>query len=163
MTKGKIIGQISSIVVQTRAGTELWNDQSAEFDIFDSARFETFKTEFPDVIFRTGPIPIYDCSGLTFASRRTRLLDMYCEKTCLEEDCYEEVDFRIVLPGDIVIYHDNLGGIQHSGIVLRIDIDELGIRNHQILSKWGKGPETIHGLNDCPYNEGKRKFYRITR
>jgi hypothetical protein len=43
----------------------------------------------------------YNCHGLTFASRRTRIYDV---QQVLAEDAYEHIPLNEVEPGDVIVY-----------------------------------------------------------
>ena len=109
-----------------------------------------------------GPCNTYDCHGLTFAARRTTIIDSI--ETILEEDDYFEIAAEDAGTGDVIIYWSkpNLlsgiaGYIQHSGIVLgRADSGVL-----RIWSKWGHGDEWVHNFDDCPYNSDDVRYYRL--
>ena len=65
---------------------------------------------------------------------------------------------REVLGGDVVIYYDDEGDPNHSGLVVEYSDDRLIPR---ICSKWGFAGEFIHWLNDVPEMYGPvHKFYR---
>src|SRR2546430_14604689 len=84
---------------------------------------------------RTDPNPRYNCHGLTFASRRTCVLDENEISRILQEDGYEPVGREAVLPGDIAVYYSNNGSsIDHSGIVVSAPEGPGGVP--MICSKW---------------------------
>lgn len=106
---------------------------------------------------RTQPSPVYNCHGLTFASRRTRVIDAGGIARILQDDSWTEVQMADVLPGDIVIYYSEDGDPNHSGIVLFKN--NLGIP--EICSKWGTAGEFNHLLTDHPSIYGPNtRFYR---
>jgi hypothetical protein len=111
----------------------------------------------PKAIYRCGPSPVYNCHGLTFASRRTRIWTDNAIKLILTEDNYAIVEKEFVLPGDIVVYY-NAGDAEHSGIVVEAQ-SPMSIR---VVSKFGSGNELVHWLYDvAPYDTSDIKFYRI--
>ena len=79
----------------------------------------------------------------------------------LEDDDYVEVDYKDVLPGDVVIYYStgkngaSIGDPEHSGLVVE-RVNPLG--EIKVLSKWGYGDERIHGLKDCDYDIDDIRF-----
>ena len=119
---------------------------------------EILKT-FANVKARTKPSPIYNCHGLTFASRRTRIEKSSDLQIILKDDEYIEIhSFDKLMPGDVVIYYSESGDPNHSGLVVEID-DKLNLPI--ICSKWGTAGEFIHTLNDCPKHYGPQtKFFR---
>ncbi|MGO8761968.1 MAG: hypothetical protein ACLP2P_02765 [Desulfobaccales bacterium] len=146
-----------SIIVQTRQGNNILNEQ-----LFTISSFE--QNQFPEYImyvnakFRTKPTAIYNCHGLTFASKRTNIFDVDQLFKILEEDRYFEIASEDILPGDIILYFSPEGDIEHSGVVIREPDAYLKIP--QIYSKWGKYCEAIHFANNCPYDFSNVKYYR---
>jgi hypothetical protein len=59
----------------------------------------------------TEPTYIYNCHGLTFASRRTAINDPVAVRKILAEDEYIRVPQGDTLPGDVVIYVSQEGDI----------------------------------------------------
>jgi hypothetical protein len=113
---------------------------------------------FKRVTARTGMSSLYNCHGLTFASRRTSIEDTTSLQHILADDNWREVKVEDVLPGDIVLYFSTDGEANHSGIVIQFD-EQLHLP--VICSKWGRAGEYIHNLNDCPSIYGPiKKFYR---
>jgi len=99
---------------------------------------------------------------LTFASRRTRICEDHIVKLIIKDDSYIQIDSASVKAGDIVLYVNIDGEIDHSGIVVQESSNP--IEGHLILSKWGGGAEVIHRLNDVPNAYGNRfEFYRCDK
>ena len=79
-----------------------------------------------------------------------------------------EKDARV---GDIVVYFDNDGNQEHSGIVVgQQSLTDLSSSTQtgfpprqipQIWSKWGKGNEMVHLVGDCPYHSENVRYYRL--
>ena len=153
------------IVLQTRRGNDSnvrnsqINEPLSSKDLHDS---EIFKRSHNFATFRTGPCGYYNCHGLTFASRRTRIFEAADISKILYDDNYVLVDEKDVLPGDIIMYYRN-GDPQHSGIVIYIPMQQEPIEYLKILSKWGSSHEVVHLLKDCPYYSSCDSilFYRI--
>jgi len=112
--------------------------------------------------------PVYNCHGLTFASRRTQVSDNVLP--ILEDDGFGQVPEKEARAGDLVLYSTARGEVVHSGVVVgrkRIEIiagDQFFIP--VIWSKWGKGYEMIHNAGECPYldDEGSyTSYYRLER
>jgi cell wall-associated NlpC family hydrolase len=103
---------------------------------------------------------VYNCHGLTFAARRTGIdPDAFDFQRLLEEDCYELVDQeRNALPGDVVLYYDSSGKLQHSGMV--IAGPENGFGFPRVLSKWGRWGEVIHLAHVVSELYGPTREYR---
>lgn len=108
---------------------------------------------------RTDMSPLYNCHGLTFACRRTRVTDTGGIARILSDDKWAEIEMRDLLPGDIVVYYSDEGEANHSGIVVSRD-EALGIPT--ICSKWGSAGEFIHLLTEYPRTlyGPHQKFYR---
>jgi hypothetical protein len=104
-----------------------------------------------------GPTIAYDCHGLTFASRRTRIWRATEIQKILHDDGYVQVARADVLAGDIAVYFKD-GDAEHSGIVV-----EKGSLIPKLLSKWGDCQEFVHFANDCPYATGDIRYYRMPR
>jgi hypothetical protein len=106
---------------------------------------------------------MYNCNGLTFASRRTQIWDPREIVRILREDGYEECSPAEVLPGDTVIYYGAQNDPIHSGIVVGTTAPPLA--TPMVCSKWANLSEVIHPLNNCPYMDdlgaGGIRFYRV--
>lgn len=152
----------TSIALQTRKCTDIPNSQTTniiEADI--EAQMLKFREKHLGIIVRPNTITgIYNCHGMTFASRRTGI-DMV-HGHIIEEDNYVQLDNSAILPGDIVAYVSENGDIEHTGMVLSIS-ENKNIMDTFILSKWGDGSEVIHALYNCPYEKSNIKFYRCEK
>lgn len=104
---------------------------------------------------------LYNCHGLTFASRRTQIDDPAAIRLILDDDNYEEVSKKDVLPGDIILYCSPNGDIEHSGIVVGAPTDRL--EQPRIVSKWGIGPEFVHSATmvNGEYDLTNIRYYRM--
>jgi len=152
----------ANIVVQTRRGTSIENNQSFDVTYWDEVVDRDLRAKHLGAKFRTGLCPVYNCHGLTFASRRTRIWRPESVPTILQEDAYELIPEDEVLPGDVIIYTGDDGDAEHSGIV--VEVRTLGsIRTPWICSKWGPGSEVVHSWGDCEYNLANVKYYRVTK
>jgi len=108
-------------------------------------------------VFRTKVLTHYNCHGLTFASRRTRIWKSPELQHILVEDGYEELPREQVLAGDVIVYfHD--GDAEHSGIVVGITGTDF-----RVVSKWGFGEEVEHWEYQCPYDPTGVKYYRVKK
>lgn len=114
--------------------------------------------QWPKVQFRTKATGMFNCHGLTFASRRTQINSPAELRKILEDDQYVPVKLTDVQPGDVVLYVGANGDFNHSGIVVEY---KDGMVHPLIWSKWGNGPEAVHALLDCPTAYGpNHEFYR---
>lgn len=153
----------TKIIVQTRLQTDIDNIQPWHYAAFEWAQLENEPNKYlPMGAVRVGKAcPVYNCHGLTFASRRTQVdgsTDTPISRI-LEEDGYTRIPEPESVVGDVVIYRDAKGVIQHSGIV----VGRGDFKVPTIWSKWCKSYEMVHPLNACPYNDCTTEFYRITK
>lgn len=151
----------TKIIVQTRVGSDIPNSQSHEYSSFEESQFSKLESKHPNAVYRTSPNPIYNCHGLTFASKRTGIHVTTVLQFVLDDDGYTEVPRDQVLPGDIILYVGELGDIEHSGIVVSEPDKDLMIP--RVVSKWGKYKEVVHWANDCEYSFANPKYYRVTK
>ncbi len=145
------------IQLQTRLGNNIENSQEHDFSITERNYFQMLDRKFPNANIRTPENPIYNCHGLTFASRRTRIWSSKAIRMILKDDSYIEVNLNQVKPGDVIIYLDEQGDFEHSGII--VDVDETHLLP-RVVSKWGGYKEVIHWANQCPYDSFQMRFYR---
>ena len=148
-----------SIILQTRKGTNITNYQSREISQFNKNYFNKIENDYPNALKRTKPSGLYNCHGMTFASRRCFIENSEQIFLILSDDDYIEIDHKNVLPGDIVLYFSKDGDIEHSGIV--IEKPEPPFYIPKIVSKWATHAEFIHYANDCPYEKTNIKYFRI--
>ena len=150
------------IVIQTRTGRDIFNAQSFEISASEEGGFKYYRQKYSRAIFRSGVVPVYNCHGLTFGSRRSGIPDTSEVNHILHDDKYDNVQLADVLPGDIILYisaEDN--DIEHSGMVISKPEEPFYVP--WVLSKWGRGAEVIHWANHCPYDFSLAKYYRIRR
>lgn len=159
---------MGSILLQTREGTDILNTQASELTNWDWHCADKVKDSYgnPNMArYLSGPCPLYDCNGLTLASRRTSL-DLendLCQ--ILKEDGYEEVVSDDPQPGDLVMYVDEQDGhISHTGFVAKLEPDATGsFEVPWVWSKWGKGHEVLHHVAYCPYMPATYRYFRMTQ
>lgn len=151
------------VITETRRAQRIANGQVTEVDIWQVQKLAEMKAKYPYARFRTPFIPIYNCHGMSFASRRTQINDPREVRKIVGHDGYQTVVPEDVLPGDLVLYVDpQTGDAEHSGTVASIPDKKTGIVGFLVVSKWGHGPEVVHTLADCPYPHCLHQFYRIT-
>jgi hypothetical protein len=152
-----------SITLHTKTGSCISNEQ-CDISLWDKGQFKEYEDRWPLTETRCEPTGIFNCHGLTFASRRTCVSDANEVKRILELDGYETVNQSNVMPGDIVLYRGEKGDIEHSGIVVDVPKDkETDFGIPKIVSKWGKFKEFIHRANQCPYNYLTATYHRIKK
>jgi hypothetical protein len=147
----------SQLHLHTRCENQVKNEINREpIRYGDQRAIGDYQKQYPKALHRpVGPSRIYNCHGLSFASRRTWIWSSTEIAMVLVDDEYIKVDRKEVLPGDVVVYSTR-GDAEHSGLV--VSVDNLGPR---ILSKWGACHEVVHRLNECPYDSTEIVFYRI--
>lgn len=152
-----------TIAVETRQKTSIENEHDpSPPSPGDQMQADALRQRYSGAVHRPTAVgTTYNCHGLTFASRRTQIWKTSEVRKILAEDGYVRVPQQAdVLPGDIVLYVDESGDIEHSGIVLhKEDLGLLPIV--KILSKWGSAHEVIHGHMDCPYSLRSLEYYRV--
>ena len=158
----------TSITLFTRRGNKIDNIQGWELSNHQLSLLPNNLNRFgpPFVKFLTKDgCPVYNCHGLTFGSRRTSV--EASNKTInliIQDDGFEEVKPADVQEGDIVIYYDEDGEVQHSGIVVEMMRSaSLASSVPKVWSKWGLAQETVHHFKTMPYNNVEPKYFRMTR
>ena len=91
----------------------------------------------------------YDCHGFTFLAGAEWINNGEVEKI-LKDNKYFVAQNPSV--GDVVIYRDNKGLIQHSGIVAAVS----GNKVTRVISKWSVYGLYEHNLEDVPDSYGKK-------
>ncbi len=152
-----------AIHLASRTGTQLDNLQANKLSRFELSVEADLRAQFRDVhaaTFLTGSCPVYNCHGMTFASRRTKP-EPEAFTTLLEEDGYRKVGpDEFVQVGGIAIYLDDDDRVAHSGLVVGL-VQAYGFDRivPWVLSKWGSGPEVLHRYDYCPY-PSRVDYYR---
>lgn len=153
----------TSIVLQTRLRKEIDNLQPWEYSGFEWKQLDVEPTKYePLGAYRVNDIcPVYNCHGLTFASRRTQVASETATiAMILEDDGFEEIPERDAKIGNVVVYYEDNGRPEHSGIVIgRQPAFDIPL----IWSKWGKGYEVVHPLGACLWGGMTKRFYRISK
>jgi hypothetical protein len=89
---------------ETSAATGIDNEQRTDISVYDRNLAERFARKHPWAKPRTTPSAMYNCHGMTFASRRTRITDVAGISRILGDDKWIEIAPKEVLPSDIVVY-----------------------------------------------------------
>ena len=146
------------IRLQTSLGRDIPNEQRAEFSQVEQNSVAILQERHPRAKVREATSGVYNCHGLTFATRRTRIPDSTSIRMIFADDKYQLINPTEVLEGDVVAYVDSHGDIVHSGVVISPST-ETG--PSVILSKWGYGPEVLHSVNDVPpvYRKARIEYY----
>lgn len=146
------------IKLETSKRSGIKNEQLSDISTFELNWAKKLEKEFPNAIKRSDVSSLYNCHGLTFASRRTRIYDPKEIQKIIVDDNYIEIPQNQAVAGDIVLYLSENGDANHSGVVIESHPNDL---NTKVFSKWGNGAEFIHGVHDCPGMYGPvKKFYR---
>lgn len=150
------------VVLVTRRGNPIENRQ--EIDFCGSERIPDYRSKHRAATMRNEPNPYYNCHGMTFASSRTRVFDGSIGMI-LADDGYTEVTADEALPGDVVLYYNAKGEINHSGIITTSPSKgEYGFP--WVVSKWGMLNEVHHLAYDVPplYQPvDNLRYWRITK
>ena len=112
------IADYNQIVVQTRVGTPIRNSQDYEVSPESLERQGNLSSGHPMAQSRAKARAFYNCHGLVFASRRTWIYHLPDLTTILREDGYKEIPRTAVLPGDVILYRNVDGDVEHSGMVV---------------------------------------------
>jgi len=159
---------LKPVVLSTRTGRPILNGQSDAISLFEWHQIGDIQRRFPPgplLQYVNGTCPLYNCHGLTFASRRTTIgPEDSLIPTILKDDGYEEIQKANTQPGDLILYlnpEDN--EVEHSGIVVKVVESPLGSPVPHVWSKWGKGPEAIHHFGECPYSPENVQFFRLRK
>src|SRR4051794_2875412 len=93
------------------------NEQLNEISPFELGQLASLAGKYTlGTMQRSGSTPRYNCHGLTLAGRRTGVFEAIVVNQALEEDGYREVPRDEVQPGDLILYNDPSGDVEHSGI-----------------------------------------------
>ncbi|MES2182652.1 MAG: hypothetical protein V4493_11200 [Pseudomonadota bacterium] len=144
------IGQGTTIPLATSQGNSIDNVQHpCTPDLADQHWDSVFAKRHLSAKPRAKMSGRYNCHGMVFASRRTRIFSANEVQKIITEDSYIDVTLENVLEGDFILYQEE-GDIIHSGIVIEPP-SATNMYNPLVISKWGSGREYIHRGNDCPY------------
>ena len=148
------------IRLETSKRRRIENEQDTEICGYSINWYRRLAKRHPNAKQRTDISAVYNCHGLTFASRRTRIIGRAIIDRIIEDDKYREIELQDVMPGDIVVYYSDDGDPNHSGIVVT---PKIQINVPWVCSKWGGGGEFIHSIDDHPKTYGPNKiFFRCT-
>ena len=152
--------------MRTRLNNDIDNIQPWHYSAFEWNQFgpQSTKYEKMGAVRISEACPVYNCHGLTFANRRTQVEEageMTVAKI-LNDDGYQEVPEAQTKTGDVVVYYNDQGQVEHSGLVVGRIVGS-GLNVPEIWSKWGKGYEWRHPLRICPWNSMATKFYRMVK
>jgi len=113
-----------SIPLATRTGRAVPNVQDLDLPPHRVRLYlDASKRRFPRAELRRLPTGCYNCHGLTFASRRTQILDPSVVEDILKDDGYRRIRFRGVMQGDLAVYYDRRE-IAHTGVIVAVERDE---------------------------------------
>lgn len=154
-----------TIEVDTRDGIHVDNEQVPVLTASYQTTFAALSAKFPDsplaTEYRTRPSGFYNCHGLVFAARRTRIDSSTEVAKIIAQDGYDLIPRDKVLPGDVVLYVTPTGDIEHSGVV--VERPKPPLMHARVLSKWGLWREVLHWEYACPYDKTEVRFYRVTK
>ena len=154
----------ASIRLETRRGQSIENVQDPEYtahqrEMEERKLIALFPLEVSGSVKRRDASNIYNCHGMTFALRRTAILEERFVQQVLTDDGYREIMRKQAMPGDVVLYY-NASGLSHSGIVVFVD-HSLKTPLIKVMSKWGRAGEFVHDENVHPYRDVNQvRFFR---
>jgi hypothetical protein len=160
-------GQIqdTQIEIHTRLRRSIRNTQSWSMSNWDWQSLADVAKKFPNAQQVADACPVYNCHGLTFGSRRSMVEYADIPKV-IQDDGFTQVSERDARPGDVVLYVERGGDISHSGFVIgkRPLLTGSTAERPLIWSKWGKGPEMIHSVDQCDFFLADEyvRYYRLT-
>ena len=162
-----IIGQYDrpriTLNLHTAERNDIDNEQFAFISSYELSQLSSFEHEYPLALFKGNPTAVYNCHGMTFASKRTGVFEDREIEKILKDDKYIEIkDEKDVMAGDIILYY-NETGITHSGTVIQVHPGDHAndLRSIIVLSKWAKHKEVIHNANYSPYSQGAKRYWRV--
>jgi hypothetical protein len=147
--------------LDSAAGSPLRNWQAWELTRLEAKDCEDLERRFATSFQSRGdPTPAYNCHGLTFASRRTRIWDAATLGQILVEDRYAQVSATDVLPGDAIVYFGPKNDPEHSGVVVAKPTPE-SFGYPLVCSKWGNFREVLHYAHVCEYSLSDIRYFRV--
>ncbi|MBN1590373.1 MAG: hypothetical protein JW888_12735 [Pirellulales bacterium] len=155
----------SSIVVQTRAGTDIPNLVEVKPGYREIQLYGLLLKRFgANWIERKPASGVYNCAGHVWASRRTAILETKHWNTILRDDGYRKLaETEQPRVGDLVLYIDNVhGDYLHVGQVveLREGVSPTSPHVPWVLSKWNStSGETLHSAYDAPYEQMRQEYW----
>ena len=154
-----VLGMTAELKLETRCENQISNEiDRTPAQPGDEMQVEALIREHKKAIHRTRSSRKYNCHGLVFASRRSKIWDSAEVAKILQEDNYVKISPQGVLAGDVAIYFHE-GDAQHAGVVVEVFDNP---KTTKILSKWGLMQEVIHMAYDVPpYYGTEIEYYRI--
>lgn len=148
------------IPLSTRLGTPIPNQQGAEIDPRRRPFFRQVLQAYGSLVLRSPETGQYNCHGLVFASRRTRIQESAFVELILREDGYRCIDEGRAVVGDLVIYQHQ-GEVTHTAVVTEVNHFGPGRPSFvlRVLSKWGDHAEYFHHPADVPNHFGSREVW----
>ncbi len=118
-----------------------------------------FQLELASAKLLQPPTGRYNCHGLVFASRRAQIAETDMDDL-LRRDGYVPLQSgQTPQVGDVVVYRDEVGEIEHTGFVSRLEpIGTVPVAF--IWSAWGALGEYEHRAHVCPY-KGRPEYWRM--
>lgn len=150
----------TSIHLETSKRSIIDNYQVLELSLLEHHLGKEYE-EYAFAVPRSSMSPLYNCHGMTFASRRTCIDNSVEIRKILQDDGYKQIIQKDILSGDIVLYIDSDNEIVHSATIVNVDKTNA-LPTIRVVSKWGKWKEYIHDLHNCPYPDTKKEFWRLT-
>ncbi|MFH0989120.1 MAG: hypothetical protein V1799_03790 [bacterium] len=117
---------------------------------------KAFAVAYPDAKPRS-ITSTYNCVGMIFSSRRTRIDPKYLELIFTDDGYYRITDETQLKEGDLVIYRNqSTHEITHIAKIYHVKFNlEDATRSFIVLSKWGDHGEYFHPIDILPPILGK--------
>ena len=110
---------------------------------------------------------IYNCMGMVFAARRTRVDPEHLEMMLADDEYRRVPDERHLERGDIVVYRDTEWKVSHVGVVVKVKPDLRTTSEASwevtVLSQWGADGEYFHLADSVHPSLGKPVEYWTDR
>lgn len=150
-----------SLPLSTRCRTYINNEPRQEWPPAQLKHsIQQYQNDFPRALLRS-ITAIYNCLGMTFASRRT-CIEPDLTDMILAEDGYTKLaSSEKACVGDVVVYKKD-GEVTHVGLIIEI-AKPLTDRNIHVLSKWGAFGEYTHRLDEVPVLFGRAEEFWTDR
>ncbi len=154
-----------SITLQTSRRNDIPNGQNRIVHQQAINNEVRLKEKYGNAEFQGAITSVYNCHGLTFASKRTGIFDDSIIELILKDE-YTKIERHDVIIGDIVVYfsYDNnrKREFDHSAIVVSAgEVAGAGILGIKVLSKTRFYREIVHYVYNHPYTAKEFEFYRI--
>ena len=157
--RNRIIGKTRQEIERTALPGQI-EDQKASFQQWERSLLKRFRGNAKAL---TDFDPSYNCHSYTFTNGEGGWLDSKQVDTILRDNGYSFIASKDFLradiqPGDIVVYQDSKGINVHSGVVERVDEEDI-----YVCSKWGPKGLVEHTIDAVSQSHDTWMIYRTER